>query len=227
MTIDPKTLLEITPVVRNALGVIETRGAAQLATLDELGISAAAITESSTAAAQDVFDESIQPVQAAVDALELDPENGVTSWTVPAKSFDAVQGSPTYAAVTSRLGAWHFANGVAGYVAALLKLPSHWQTMDIYIQWVNEVANNGNVVLIEGVHQWAIGESINTSPTENSQVVAANPSPFVVVETKVGSDVAVTAAKSTTLRIARNGLSGSDTLGNSISILAVRLQKKT
>lgn len=163
-----------------------------------------------------------------IDALEQDPANGVVAWTVPAKQFDLVQGTPTYGAITGRLGGWQFAQQVASYIASELTLPSHWLTMDVYVQWVNMVANAGNVVLGGEIHKWGVGDSINVTPVGGSGIFAANPTPWVVTESKVAADLVLDPSKNTTLRIARQGASGNDTLtANSIAILAVRLVKKT
>ena len=168
-------------------------------------------------------------MQAQVNALQLDPANGVTAWTIQAKSFDVVQGAPSYGAVTGRLGAWQFAQSVAGYVATPLALPSHWQTMDVYVQWVNMVANTGNVVMSGEINQWGVGDSINVTPAGGSGIFAANATPWVLRESKVAANLGapLNAGKNTTLRIARQGASANDTLLNSIAILAIRLVKIT
>lgn len=166
-------------------------------------------------------------IESQVNALEMDPMNGVTSWLIPAKEFDLVQGVPTFGAITGRLAAWQFPLDTAAYIATPIALPSHWLTMDVYVQWVNQVANAGNVVWGGEIHQWAIGDTINTTPVGGSGIFSANASPWIATESKVAADIAINPAKNTTLRIARQGASGNDTLPNSAAILAVRLVKKS
>lgn len=174
-----------------------------------------------------VVTEDINELSVSVSAITSDPANAVTSWSIPSKEFDLVQGVPTFGAITGRLAAWQFPFDTAAYVAAPLKLPSHWNTIDVYVQWVNMVANTGNVVWGGEIHQWAIGETINTTPVGGSGIFAANASPWITTESKVAADLVVNPAKNTTLRIARQGASGNDTLPNSAAIIAVRLVKKT
>lgn len=174
-----------------------------------------------------VVTEDINELSVAVSAITSDPANAVTSWSIPAKEFDLVQGVPTFGVITGRLAAWQFPLDTAAYIASPLKLPSHWNTMDVYVQWVNMVANTGNVVWGGEIHQWLIGETINTTPVGGSGIFAANASPWVTVESKVAADLVVNPAKNTTLRVARQGASGNDTLSNSSAIIAVRLVKKT
>lgn len=171
----------------------------------------------------------VAEVEAQVNAITADPANAVLSWLIPAKAFDLIQGSPSFSAVTGRLAGWQFAQAVAGYIAAPLSLPSHWKTMDVYVQWMNMVANNGNVVLGGEIHQWGVGDSVNVTPAGGSGIFAASPVPWLVTESKVASNLGapLNAGKNTTLRIARQGASGSETLKNSIAIVAVRLVKKS
>lgn len=168
-------------------------------------------------------------LRAGIDSITADPLNAVTSWAIPAKGFDLVQGSPAFSAVSGRLAAWQFAQSVAAYVATPLTLPSHWQTMDVYVLWVNTVANNGNVVLGGEIHQWGVGDNVNVTPVGGSGIFAASATPWLVTESKVASNLGapLNSGKNTTLRVARQGASGNDTLLNSIAILAVRLVKKS
>lgn len=171
----------------------------------------------------------VAQVEAEVNAITADPVNAVTSWSIPAKAFDLVQGAPTFSAVTGRLAGWQFAQSVAGYISTPLTIPSHWLTMDAYIQWVNTVANSGNVVLGGEIHQWGVGDSVNVTPIGGSGIFAANTGPWIVTESKVASNLGapLNSGKNTTLRIARQGASSNDTLLNPIAILAVRLVKKS
>jgi hypothetical protein len=170
--------------------------------------------------------EAFAQLRALVDAMLADPQNAVTSWDVQAKGFDLVQGSATYGVTANRLAAWQLPKGSASYLAMPLTLPSHWTKMDVYLGWVNTVANAGNVVLGGELHQWAPGESMNVTPGGSSSIVTANPTPFLVTESKIAADLIVDPSRTTTLRIARQGASANDTLVNSISFLKVRLQKK-
>lgn len=117
-------------------------------------------------------------------------------------------------------------NGAASYISMVLALPSHWTKVDVYVKWVNTVANTGNVVLGGEVHKFAVGESINVTPVGGSAILAANAAPLVVVESKVAADLIIDSTRLTTLRIARQGGSANDTLPNPLAILSVRLQKK-
>jgi hypothetical protein len=170
--------------------------------------------------------DQLAAMQDALNQIPIDPTLALSVFELQAKSFDSVQGTATYGAITARLGGWIMPNAVASYLAVALALPSHWAKMDVYVKWVNMVANAGNVVLGGEIHKWAAGESINATPSGNSSVVPATAVPWVVVETKVGSDLVLDSTRMTTLRIARQGASGSETLPNSIAILSVRLQKK-
>lgn len=192
--------------------------------------SSATASASSAQQAADVVvvvTEDINELSVSVSAITADPTNAVTSWSIPSKAFDLVQGVPTFGVITGRLAAWQFPLDTAAYIATPLSLPSHWNTMDVYVQWVNQVANTGNVVWGGEIHQWAIGETINTTPVGGSGIFAANPGPWITVESKVAADLVVNPAKNTTLRIARQGASGNDTLPNSAAVIAVRLVKKT
>ena len=174
----------------------------------------------------DAMETQFDQIQAAVNAITADPTNSVTSWTVQAKSFDIVQGSATYGAITNRMGAWTMPYASASYIAMVISLPAHWAKMDVYLQWVNTAANAGNVVLGGEIHKWAIGETINATPTGGSGIIPANPTPWIATETKVAADLVLDPTRSTTLRIARQGASANDNLANGIAVLAVRLVKK-
>lgn len=210
-------------------GTATTKAAESLVSANASATSAAASATSAQEAADVVVTvtEDINELSVSVSALQLDPMNGVTDWSIPAKAFDLVQGVPTFGVITGRLAAWQFPLDTAAYIASPIKLPSHWNTIDVYVQWVNQVANTGNVVWGGEIHQWAIGETINTTPVGGSGIFAANASPWIAVESKVAADLVVNPAKNTTLRIARQGASGNDTLPNSAAIIAVRLVKKT
>lgn len=174
----------------------------------------------------DSMETQFNQIQTSVDAITADPTNSVTSWTVQAKSFDVVQGTATYSAITNRLGAWNMPNSTASYISMVISLPAHWAKMDVYLQWVNIAANAGNVVLGGEIHKWAIGESINVTPSGGSGIIPANPTPWIVTETKVAADLVLDSSRNTTLRIARQGASANDTLANGIAVIAVRLVKK-
>lgn len=161
-----------------------------------------------------------------VDAITADPVNAVTSWEIPAKALDAVQGGASYIAASSRLGAWNMPNAVASYLATLLSLPSHWTKIDVYVKWVNNVANAGNVVLGGEIHKFAMGESINVAPTGGSAIQAAVATPWVAKESKVAAGLVIDPSRLTILRIARQGASANDNLPNAISIISIRLVKK-
>lgn len=197
------------------------------ATASQSSATASALSAQEAADVVVVVTEDINQLSVSVSALELDPMNGVTDWSMSAKAFDLVQGVPTFGVITGRLAAWQFPLDTAAYIACPIKLPSHWNTMDVYVQWVNQVANTGNVVWGGEIHQWVIGETINTTPVGGSGIFAANASPWITTESKVAADLVVNPAKNTTLRIARQGASGNDTLPNSAAIIAVRLVKKT
>lgn len=172
-------------------------------------------------------EEQIALMKELLAALTVDPNNAVVSWELTAKSFDLVQGSATYKAISARLNAWSMPDDVASYLATIVALPSHWNTMDIYVKWVNEVANAGNCVLGGEIHKWKTGETINATPAGGSGVMAANPSPGLVVESKVASDLVCDPTRTTTIRIARQGASVNDTLLNAMAIISVRLVKKS
>ncbi|MNV54724.1 hypothetical protein D3C71_1469330 [compost metagenome] len=166
-------------------------------------------------------------MRALLSALTLDPNNAVVSWELTAKDFDLVQGGATYKAISARVGGWSMPAGAASYLSTIISLPGHWNSMDIYVKWVNEVANVGNCVLGGEVHKWKVGETINATPAGGSGVMAANPSPGIVVESKVASAIALDPTRLTTIRIARQGASANDTLQNALSILSIRLVKKS
>jgi hypothetical protein len=170
--------------------------------------------------------EAFAQLRAIIDAVTADPANAVTSWELQAKGFDLVQGGATYGVITSRLGAWSFPAGSASYISMPLALPSHWTLVDVYVKWVNVAANAGNVVLGGEIHRWAVGESINQVPAGGSSIIAANPGPWLVTESKVAANLVIDPARSTTLRLARQGGSSNDTLPNSLAIVSIRIQKK-
>lgn len=176
----------------------------------------------------DQTQETLTEVIAQVNEFPSDPANSVVSFTIPAKNFDVVQGTPVYAKIESRLFGWSFDDTTAGYISCPLTLPAGWHSMNIYVQWVNLAANNGSVVWGGEIQQWGVGDAMNISPAGFSLAAVADPRPFVLVESKAGAagtSVPLVAGKNTTLRIARQGASGSDTLPNSVAILAIRLEK--
>lgn len=168
----------------------------------------------------------VKDLQVSVDALGADPGNGVTSLYLPAKSFDLVSGPGTWATVGSRLNMWHCPrNAAPTYLAMSLRLPSHWRRMYVDIEWVNTAANDGGVAWTAGVHEWAVGESVNGTPA-GSQAVAQAPAALMMSTlTTVGEAFSVNPAKHTTLRISRNGASASDTLPNAAAVFGVTLRK--
>ena len=166
-----------------------------------------------------------EQARTAINALLADPENAVTSITIPAKDFDLASGAATYGVVAQRIAGWQLAHGTSASLSKVIDLPSHWQKMRITPVWANLVANDGNVSLSGEVHSWAAGESFNQPPTGYATVAEANATPYIGVETELALDLPVDPARHTTIRITRNGGSASDTLATSIVILAVRLSK--
>jgi hypothetical protein len=158
-------------------------------------------------------------------AITADPTNAVVSWELGAKDFNLVQGGATFKAVAARLAGWSMPDEVASYLTTVVSLPSHWATMDIYVKWVNEVANVGNCVLGGEIHKWKVGETMNATPAGGSGVMAANPSPYIVIESKVASALVLDPTRMTTIRIARQGASVNDTLLNAMTIFSIRLVK--
>lgn len=160
-------------------------------------------------------------------AIPADPTNAVVSWEIAAKDFNLVQGGATFKAIAARVSGWSMPDEVASYLTTIASLPSHWATMDIYVKWVNEVANTGNCVIGGEIHKWKVGETINATPAGGSGVMPANPSPYIVSESKVAADLPLDPTRLTTIRIARQGASANDTLLNAMTILSVRLVKKS
>lgn len=102
-----------------------------------------------------------EQARTAINALLADPENAVTSITIPAKDFDLASGAATYGVVAQRIAGWQLAHGASVSLSKVIDLPSHWQKMRITPVWANLVANDGNVSLSGEVHSWAAGESFN------------------------------------------------------------------
>jgi hypothetical protein len=170
--------------------------------------------------------------QSDVDAIAADPTNAVTSIWVPAKSFDAVGSVPTYVMAGNRVGGWNLPKQSAGsnvdtQVAAALRLPSHWTAMTITPVFTILVAGAGNVSMNAGRHDWAIGESINVYPAGGNSIGAVPPNALDTAQFTIGgaAGLAVNPAKTTTLRVDRNGTSASDTWPNPIVLLGVKLAK--
>lgn len=178
--------------------------------------------------AQKGVEGSLQQLGVQVDSLTADPTNSVTSVFIQAKEFDVVAGGVTYTTVTSRLGAYGLVNGVSGFVSKLLRVPSHWTKMVVRVVWVNPAANNGSISFGAAVHQWTIGDTINSAPSGYSIITEANPVPWVANETMIGTiktPLIIDPQKFVSLRIERNGASTNDTLPNAIHILGVILEK--
>lgn len=219
---------ELTTIV-SRIGII---GAIKDGALDELialgeqtnaDATRAEAAASSLSSQQSMIDE----IELKVNDIPTDPANGLTSWELTAKAFDLAQGVPVYKSVSSRVSGWSMPPDTAAYLSTIIALPSHWHSMDVYIKWVNEAANTGNVVLGAEIHQWKTGDNINASPAGGSGIMPANATPGIVVESKAAADLVLDPAKLTTLRIARQGASANDTLVNSNTIISVRLVKKS
>lgn len=165
-----------------------------------------------------------------VDAITADPANALTTFTAWAsRDWVAVQGTPTFELQKLRAPGWTVPKADV-YLALTMDFPSNWTKMVVDILWVNQVANTGNVSFSVAQHQNAVGDSIDVSPTGIGVIGAANATPWINTETTVGttgSPFNLTPGKRSTIRVQRNGSSGSDTLPNAIGILGLRFRKVT
>jgi hypothetical protein len=166
-----------------------------------------------------------------VDAITADPTNAVSAIFIPAKAFDGVSAVPTFSVLNQRLAAWTLPKQSAGsnvnsQISTCLRLPSHWATMSVTVIFTITAAGSGNVSLNAGKHDWADGESINVTPTLGNGISAIPVNAYENKQVTISpGGLAVDPTKTTTVRVDRNGTSGSDTWTGNIMILGVKLNK--
>lgn len=165
--------------------------------------------------------EDFEDIQAAVDALTADPENAVTKIPIAVKLLDPIStATATWVtgASASRSPYWNMPAAGLSYLAFQLEVPSHFATAYFDIYFWNLASVAGNVVFNVGVHNHTEGDSINTSPSglEVGATGAANATQWLDTKIRVGP-ITVDPAKRTTVRLYRNGDSGSDTLSNAVA----------
>lgn len=180
-------------------------------------------TTQMTASVNALIDQG-EEVATSVNAITADPANAVTQIWIPAQFWYLVSGTATLTTATSRLPAWSIPKS-AVYFSTAIDLPSHWLTMNVTHVVTNPTANAGNVVLVAGTHNWAIGESINTGPSESSAMLAMGTIAWIAQSSGTPSALPVDPSKTTTVRVGRLGLSGSDTLSNNLFYLGALLTK--
>ena len=176
-------------------------------------------------AAADAASDEYNGVQESINAITADPANAVTAIWIPSQAFELMQGGATLSKAVSRLPCWLMPSGpTPSYLASAIQLPSHWATMRCVFYVANTAANSGGPRLSCEVHNWAVGDSINTSPS-GSSVFAAIPSTAWVTATLSTGSIAVDPSKTTTVRLGRTSNSANDTLPNDLALLGVRLEK--
>jgi hypothetical protein len=99
--------------------------------------------------------------------------------------------------------------------------------MYVYFIVTNTAANAGAPVLSAEAHNWAIGESINVTPSGSSKFDSLPTAAWVATSVRTVSAITVDPSKTTTLRIGRSGSSVNDTLPNDVALLGVILEKAT
>jgi hypothetical protein len=165
----------------------------------------------------------LEATNTTVDAITSATE-AITSLWLPKQQFDNLEHA-TAAIFSARLGGWQMAHGETSLISAAIRVPVGWNTMTVSVVWINLVANTGNVSFQVGWHEWVAGSQINTTPTSPTiGVAAANATPGIVVVSTSAAQ-AVQPSKTQTLRLGRNGSSGSDTLPNNILVLGATLTK--
>lgn len=171
----------------------------------------------------------IESISVSVDAITADPANAVDQIWIPAQALESVSGTATLVKASSRVAVWRFPdnNAASSYTATVIRVPSHWNTMYVYFILANTAANAGNVVMAGEVHNWAIGESFNATPSGSSITTAMPTSAGITHSARTAAAVTVDPAKYTTLRIGRVSSSVNDTLLNDVDLLGVIIEKVT
>lgn len=171
--------------------------------------------------------DGIEQLNVAVDAITADPANAVTQIFVGAQEMFLTTGTATLSALSSRLPVWLLPTGSNVYLSFAFKFPSHWSAISFTFVYCNTTANAGNVVFSGGVYSWAIGDTINSAPAEQSVIDAAPSIALTSKSATTTTSVAVTPSKTASVRVARLGASGSNSLPNNVALIGIIMNKVT
>jgi hypothetical protein len=126
---------------------------------------------------------------------------------------------------SSRLPMWLMPTAVVSYLGCPIRLPAHWNTFLCDFIYVNTSSSSGDVSLTCSVDEWAIGETINTTPTGAAVIDTVSSTAWISNIATLSGALACDPSKYMTIRIARNGTSGSDTLANSIGLIGINFRR--
>ena len=126
---------------------------------------------------------------------------------------------------SNRLPMWLMPTAVVSYLGCPIRLPAHWNTFLCDFIYVNVSSSSGDVSMTCGIHEWAIGETINATPTGAAIVDTPSTTAWISNIATLSGALACDPAKYMTIRLSRNGTSGSDTLANDIGLIGINLRR--
>lgn len=141
---------------------------------------------------------------------------------LPASAMVTASGAPT-AMQYAGTPYWRLADATADEVAGTVTIPDGWTAVDVTVVWFTESAS-GNVVLYSKTQGYAAGADVGFGGFAGSGAVSADGGAHKAVHSIVGADVAVTPGPRL-ISVLRDGTGGADTLGGSIGLLGVRIDR--
>lgn len=142
--------------------------------------------------------------------------------------FEASGGTATaYGTVNNMTKMWQFDAASTEIIAVEAgRLPSHWTTYDVILEWMDISTTGGDVVWRVQHGTFGNGEAVSAaSLTDAAKVTATTSGQYTRVVTTLASGLSVVSTETLALRIVRFGGDAADTLGNDAAVSGVVLKK--
>lgn len=148
-----------------------------------------------------------------------------TLWIPAVQMSELFNNGATFSIATSRLPVWLLDPDTISYLGFPIRFPAHWTAFTCDFVYVNTTASSGDVSLGVNIDEWAIGETINTSPSGASITDTPSSTAWISNIATISGSISVDPTKYCSVRISRNATSGADTLTNDIGLIGVNFRK--
>jgi type II secretory pathway pseudopilin PulG len=148
-----------------------------------------------------------------------------TIWIPAIQMSELFNDGATLSIATNRLPVWLLDPDTVSYLGFPIRFPAHWSAFTCDFVYVNTTASSGDVSLGVNIDEWAIGETINTSPSGASITDTPSSTAWISNIATISGSINVDSTKYCSVRISRNATSGSDTLTNDIGLIGINLRK--
>lgn len=149
----------------------------------------------------------------------------VTSFRLYPTQFVAVTGTPVVSSVNLRIPCIAFDATADERCVAGFTVPPGWATFDVDFIVANLTADAGDIRWSCDFIEYADGDNLNVTPTQQASVVTAAAQYIEDIAQVSTSSFACTPGKQQLLRVGRTGNSGTDTKAGDMGLVAVIIRK--